>query len=171
MGYLEVAMRVMEASRAPKTGKGSPPYERTKEVSPAVPVPPPANICDPSPGGDDAEIPPPPRGWLVVAKGGPPAAVATADPWPDAPTLDVPAEPGPGPQPYPWRIDLPGWPVPWREAWGRLANDHEDAGLSWWRAEQVAMAEVGGLMRGGSVPIGADVGTILAGTPIGGRPA
>jgi hypothetical protein len=28
--------------------------------------------------------------------------------------------------PYPWRAELPRWPIPWREAWGRRANEIED---------------------------------------------
>jgi hypothetical protein len=38
--------------------------------------------------------------------------------------------------------ELASWPIGRREAWGRLANQLEDGGLSWNEAEQRAFAQV-----------------------------
>lgn len=44
--------------------------------------------------------------------------------------------------PPPCRAALANWPVEWREQWGRLANELEDAGLPWKDAEARAFVEV-----------------------------
>jgi hypothetical protein len=44
--------------------------------------------------------------------------------------------------PYPWRRVLPTWPIPWRERWGRRANELFEAGVPWSEDERQAFAEV-----------------------------
>lgn len=46
------------------------------------------------------------------------------------------------PAPLPWRAEIAGWPVPWREQWGRRANELEDLGLGWREAEERAFDEM-----------------------------
>jgi hypothetical protein len=76
---------------------------------------------------------------------------------------DLPPDPGPPCRPpYPWRAELPGWPISLREAWGRRSNELEDRGLRWWEAEQQAQAEVARLKGSGELPPDATVATILA---------
>jgi hypothetical protein len=62
---------------------------------------------------------------------------------------------------YPWRTQLPGWPIPWREAWGLRADELQDQGLSWWRAERQAFAEVSRLEHSGGLSSDAEVAPIL----------
>ncbi len=65
--------------------------------------------------------------------------------------------------PYPWRAELSGWPIPWREAWGRLSNQLEEAeGLCWWRAERRAHAAVSRLKEKGGIGPGATPDFILS---------
>jgi hypothetical protein len=49
---------------------------------------------------------------------------------------------GPPPADRGWRKALAGWPVEWRERWGRRANELQDAGASWAEAEWRAFHEV-----------------------------
>lgn len=42
----------------------------------------------------------------------------------------------------PWRAEVMKWPPPWRVHFGRLANDHQDAGLGWHEAEEKAYREM-----------------------------
>jgi hypothetical protein len=42
-----------------------------------------------------------------------------------------------------YRATLAGWPLRWRERWGRRANALEDLGLGWRSAELRAFREVG----------------------------
>jgi hypothetical protein len=44
--------------------------------------------------------------------------------------------------PLAYRGVVAGWPVEWRERWGRRANELEEAGLSWRDAEAQAFVEV-----------------------------
>jgi hypothetical protein len=53
---------------------------------------------------------------------------------------------------YPWREVLPDWPAEWRQRWGELANQYQDAGLSWHEAEARAFAEVSAERESGAVP-------------------
>jgi hypothetical protein len=56
-------------------------------------------------------------------------------------------------QPYPWRAAVARWPIPWREAWGRRANQLEETrGLSWWQAENIARTEIARLKDSGQLP-------------------
>ncbi len=48
-----------------------------------------------------------------------------------------------------YRSVLAGWPVPWRERWGRRANELEETGLSWRDAEAQAFVEVWNTIRQG----------------------
>src|SRR5262249_7883275 len=41
-----------------------------------------------------------------------------------------------------YRTTLAGWPMEWRERWGRRANALEDQGLGWREAEARAFAEI-----------------------------
>jgi hypothetical protein len=43
--------------------------------------------------------------------------------------------------------ELGRWPIPWRLAWGRLANKLEDEGLTTWDAEQMAFVEIKAAMQ------------------------
>jgi hypothetical protein len=87
---------------------------------------------------------------------------ALTEPAPE-PASASPPDPGPPCRPpYPWRAELPRWPIPWREAWGRRANELQDRGLRWWEAEQQAQAEVARLKDSGELPPDATVGMILA---------
>jgi hypothetical protein len=62
----------------------------------------------------------------------------------------------------PWREQLPGWPLPWRESWGRLANLMEETGeLSSLAAEEKAFNVVAELKRSGSLPDDVGVEAIL----------
>lgn len=42
----------------------------------------------------------------------------------------------------PWRAILATWPEPWREKWGLRANELEEAGTPWGKAESRAYSEV-----------------------------
>src|SRR4051794_16363278 len=43
------------------------------------------------------------------------------------------------PAPWPPRpTELAGWPIPWRERWGRLANELQDQGVPWPDHERIA---------------------------------
>jgi len=44
--------------------------------------------------------------------------------------------------PLAYRSVVAGWPLEWRELWGRRANDLEETGLSWRDAETQAFVEV-----------------------------
>jgi hypothetical protein len=46
-----------------------------------------------------------------------------------------------------YRTVVAGWPVAWRERWGRRANALEETGLSWRDAETQAFIEVWSLLR------------------------
>jgi hypothetical protein len=47
------------------------------------------------------------------------------------------------PRPWPPRpTELAGWPIPWRERWGRLANDLQDQGIPWPDHEREAFDQV-----------------------------
>jgi hypothetical protein len=48
-----------------------------------------------------------------------------------------------------YRGVVAGWPVPWRERWGRRANALEETGLSWRDAEAQAFVEVWSTFRQG----------------------
>jgi hypothetical protein len=50
-------------------------------------------------------------------------------------------------KPLPYRVVVAGWPEPWRERWGRRANELEEDGLSWRDAEGRAFVEVWGQLR------------------------
>jgi hypothetical protein len=64
---------------------------------------------------------------------------------------------------YPWRIPLPSWPIPWREAWGRRANELEEVqGLPWRQAEWLAFDEVSRLRWSGRLTADAAVVEILS---------
>ena len=69
-----------------------------------------------------------------------------------APPAEPTPEPSVEPPSYPWREVLPGWPVEWRQRWGELANQHQDAGLSWHRAEARAFDEVLAERESGAEP-------------------
>src|SRR5262245_50705641 len=47
------------------------------------------------------------------------------------------ADPVPTAPPYfpPYPPELAGWPIPWRQAWGELANRLDSEGLGWWEAQ------------------------------------
>jgi hypothetical protein len=49
--------------------------------------------------------------------------------------------------PLAYRGVVAGWPVEWREQWGRRANEFEECGLSWRDAETQAFVEVWKLRR------------------------
>jgi hypothetical protein len=49
--------------------------------------------------------------------------------------------------PLAYRGVVAGWPVEWRERWGRRANELEESGLSWRDAETQAFVEVWNLRR------------------------
>jgi hypothetical protein len=49
--------------------------------------------------------------------------------------------------PLAYRGIVGGWPVHWREQWGRRANDLEETGLSWRDAEAQAFVEVWNTVR------------------------
>ena len=49
--------------------------------------------------------------------------------------------------PLAYRDVVAGWPVHWREQWGRRANDLEETGLSWRDAEAQAFVEVWNTVR------------------------
>jgi hypothetical protein len=53
-----------------------------------------------------------------------------------------PAEAATEPDPCPWRKVLPGWPVEWRERWGRRANELAESGIRWPDDEAKAFVEV-----------------------------
>jgi hypothetical protein len=64
---------------------------------------------------------------------------------------------------FPWRAEVSGWPIPWREAWGSRSRHLEEAGgLCWWRAEQQAHASLAHLKAGDALHPGAKVEAILA---------
>jgi hypothetical protein len=44
--------------------------------------------------------------------------------------------------PLAYRSVVAGWPIAWRERWGRRANELEEGGLSWRDAETQAFVEV-----------------------------
>ena len=51
--------------------------------------------------------------------------------------------------PLAYRGVIAGWPVFWREQWGRRANELEETGLSWRDAEAQAFVEVWNSFRQG----------------------
>jgi hypothetical protein len=70
--------------------------------------------------------------------------------------LVAPAEPTLEPEgelpSYPWRSAVADWPASWRQRWGELANQHQDAGLSWHKAEARAFTEVSAEHESGAEP-------------------
>jgi hypothetical protein len=68
-------------------------------------------------------------------------------PSPAAPSVGAPARPagpdgwGPPPADHGWHNVLPLWPIPWREKWGRRANELEDQGQPSVVAEWTAFCE------------------------------
>ena len=54
--------------------------------------------------------------------------------------------------PLAYRSVVSGWPVEWREQWGRRANELEETGLSWRDAEAQAFVEVWNVFRKGQGP-------------------
>jgi hypothetical protein len=57
--------------------------------------------------------------------------------------------------PLAYRGVVAGWPVTWREQWGRRANELEETGLFWRDAEAQAFVEVWNIFRQGhpSLPL------------------
>ena len=53
--------------------------------------------------------------------------------------------------PLAYRSVVAGWPLEWRELWGRRANDLEETGLSWRDAETQAFVVVWHKYRGSTV--------------------
>lgn len=62
----------------------------------------------------------------------------------------------------PWRAEVMKWPEEMRKHWGRLSNDHQDAGLSWRDAEERAYQEMIEL-RANPRPV---AGRMADGTPV-----
>ncbi|WP_422931375.1 hypothetical protein [Singulisphaera sp. PoT] len=46
------------------------------------------------------------------------------------------------PRELPWRRELEAWTDGWRERWGRLAGDYEDAIGDWFEAERAAFEDM-----------------------------
>ena len=63
--------------------------------------------------------------------------------------------PPPAFHPLAYRSVVAGWPVEWRERWGRRANELEEAGLPWRDAETQAFLEVWNAFRHGPCSYGA----------------
>jgi hypothetical protein len=87
------------------------------------------------PIGPPAREPPQPAGSDVWTDPiGPPASKpsrsAGSDGW------------GPPPADRGWRAVVAGWPVEWRERWGRRANELTDGGEPWDAAEWIAYGEL-----------------------------
>jgi DNA adenine methylase len=95
----------------------------------ATPSWPPLWLSDPPPIAD---------GSAEAARAGP--AEAAAAPRDDQARPARAAEPAP--DPYPWRRVLPRWPIPWRERWGRRANELAESGIRWPDDERQAFAEI-----------------------------
>jgi hypothetical protein len=52
------------------------------------------------------------------------------------------------PPPWPPRPDeLAHWPIPWRERWGRLANELQDQGVPWPEYERLAFGQAKAELR------------------------
>ena len=85
-------------------------------------------------GGDQLKVEPPARssGFRRPTK----SSAANQERSPGART------PAPVFHPLAYRSVVAGWPVEWRELWGRRANELEETGLSWRDAETQAFVEV-----------------------------
>jgi hypothetical protein len=70
----------------------------------------------------------------------------------------------PPPDPSVWRSVLPFWPIPWRERWGRRANELAKSGIRWPDDEARAFAEVSAERQNHPMPL-AEAETTATTTP------